>query len=219
MKTKITLGILTLMTAVSFAGNPPSPSLIFDPNSGTYNSTDTFSFDALLTFDGFNATGISFWLETVNAFAGSLSITGLTFGTTFPSHLEPMLPVFFNSGRRCRSRLHGCTPGFAVQAINDFGNLPGPGTYFVAHITLSISGAVPGTYDISTTTISPRSSEVTSFDQTTGFADHNLPATHYTVTIVPEPSTLALIGSVAILSLVFISRRRSRFVAFLRRGV
>jgi hypothetical protein len=218
MKTKITLGILTLMTAVSFAGNPPNPSLVFEPNSGTYNTTDTFSFDALLTFDGFNATGISFWLETVNAFAGSLSITGLTFGTTFPSHSDPALPVFFNSGL-------GADPGYLVAPLDlgsssdDFGNLPGPGTYLVAHITLSISGAVPGTYDISTTTISPRGSEVTSFDQTTGFADRNLPATHYTVTIVPEPNTLALIGSVAILSLVFISRRRSRFVAFLRRGV
>ena len=142
MKTKITLGILTFMTAVSFAGNPPNPSLVFEPNSGTYNTTNTFSFDALLTFDGFNATGISFWLETVNAFAGNLSSTGLTFGTTFPSHSDPALPFFFNSGL-------GALPGYLVapsirfQAATILVTFQGRG-----HISSLVSpfrlGAVPG---------------------------------------------------------------------------
>ena len=201
------------MTAVSFAGTPPSQSLAFDdgdgtPDSGTYNSTDTFSFDALLTFDGYSATGLSFWLETVNAFAGSLSITGVTYGTTFSDHSELTFPVFFNS-------TGGADPGYLVAPVSlgstsdDFNNIPGPGTYFVGHITFAISGAAPGTYDLRTTTLLPRTSIVSSFDGTT-FADNPLPPAHYTVTIVPEPATVALISIGTIVSFGFIARRRRR---------
>jgi hypothetical protein len=79
MKTKLFLAIMFIVATTSFAGivPPGSQSIAFDDlglgggtaNSGTYNSTDTFSFDVLLTYSGYNATSISFWLETVTAFA------------------------------------------------------------------------------------------------------------------------------------------------------
>ena len=214
MKTKLLLlAIMSIVTTTSFAG-VVSQSITFDDlglgggtaNSGTYNSTDTFSFDVLLTYDGYNAASISFWLETVTAFAPFLSVTGVTYGTTFPdpSSLSPN-PALFNSGT-------GADPGYLAETrdlgsgITNFNNVPGPGTYFVAHITLSINGALPGTYDLASTTLAPRVSEVTSFDGTS-FADRNLPAAHYSVTIgVPEPSTFTLIGLGAITSLGLVAR-------------
>jgi hypothetical protein len=179
--------------------------------SGTYNSNDTFSFDVLLTFNvqnGNEVTGLSFWLETNTAFAGSLSITGVTYGTTYPDPkaISPN-PAFFNSGS-------GASPGYLSEdrnlgaTINDFGNIPGPGTYFVAHITFTIAGAMPGTYDLASTTVSPKSSEVDEFG--VGFPFTNLPAEHYSITIVPEPATVGLLGMGTIGLAAVLLRRRKR---------
>ena len=92
-RTLLFLILLLTFTWPSLAGLA-SQSLTFDDlglgggtaTSGTYNSNDTFSFDVLLTFENYSATGLSFWLETNTAFAGSLSITGVTYGTAFPNH-------------------------------------------------------------------------------------------------------------------------------------
>ena len=211
MKTKLFLAIMSIITTTSFAG-VNTQSLTFDDlglgggtaNSGTYNSTDTFSFDVLLTFSGYNSSGLNFWLETVTAFAGSLSITGVTYGTTFPDNIDSSPnPAFFNSAT-------GASAGYLAEnrnlgSTNDAFFSVSPGTYFVAHVTLQITGAAPGTYDLVSTTVNPKTSTVTSFDGTT-FADQNLPATHYSVTIVPEPSTFTLIGLGAIVGLGLVAR-------------
>lgn len=214
LKKIILFTILLLTFAGPSSGGQTSQSLVFDdlglgggnPTSGTYNSNDAFSFDVLLTFQGYNAINLSFWLETSTALAGSLSITGVTYGTAFPDANSTSLePIHFTSAS-------GASPGYLSEnfdlgsAINDFAHPVTPGTYFVAHITFSITGAVPGTYDLESTTNSPKISEVTSFDGTT-FADNNLPASHYSITIVPEPATLGLVGLGA-LSLAATVRRR-----------
>jgi hypothetical protein len=94
------------------------------------------------------------------------------------------------------------------STINDFGNVPGPNTYFVAHITFTIAAnAQPGTYILRSTTALPHTSESTSFDGTT-FADEELPAETYFVTIIPEPTTLALIGLTAVGGAIMAHRRR-----------
>ena len=81
----------------------------------------------------------------------------------------------------------------------------GPGTYFEAHITLSITGAMMGTYILQSTTVSPHASEVSDTD----FNDHNIvPAAQYMITIVPEPTTLALIGMTAVGGAFIAHRRR-----------
>jgi hypothetical protein len=66
-----------------------------------------------------------------------------------------------------------------------------PGTYHIADMTFMLAPGTPlGMYDLRTTTTNPRVSEVTDTD----FNDNNLPAAHFTINIVPEPSTLALLG-------------------------
>jgi opacity protein-like surface antigen len=193
-----------------------SQSLTFDDlglgggtaNSGSYAPGSTFSFDVLLTYSGYNCTGLSFWLEASTPNAGSLSITGVTYGTTFPDATQTAPnPAPFNSAT-------GATAGFMTEnrdlgsTINDFGNVPGPGTYFVAHITFSIgAGAAPINWIIQSTVASPHTSEATSFDGTT-FADNGLPSAQYFINVIPEPATSSLIGFAAIIGLGFVAASR-----------
>ena len=159
-----------------------------DATHGTYAPGSTFSLDVFLTFSGYNSTGLSFWLEASNGLAGSLSITGVTYGTTFPdpTNTAPN-PAIFNTSV-------GASPGFMTET-RDLGStangtVAAPGTYFVAHITFSLSASfAPGNYILQSTVTSPHTSEATSFDGTT-FADNNLPAAQYFITQIPEPTTL-----------------------------
>ena len=66
-----------------------------------------------------------------------------------------------------------------------------PGTYQVSHISFSITGAAPGVYTFYSTSTNPRPSEVTDYP---GFNDNNLPRASFTITVVLEPSTLALLA-------------------------
>ena len=194
---------------------PGSQSLTFDDlglgggtaTSGTYGINDTFSFDVSLTFSGYNCPGLSFWLETVTAFAGSLSITGVTYGTTFPDATQNFPnPAFFNATT-------GASPGQMTETrdlgstLDPQGPSAGPGTYFVAHITFTLNNATPGSYILQSTVTSPHTSEATSFDGT-NFADNSLPSEQYLITIIPEPTTLALIGLTAVGGAFIAHRRR-----------
>lgn len=223
MKKTLLVVIVTALFAIgATAGTLPnslirphgnSQSLTFDDlglgggtsTSGTYQMTDTFSFDVLLTFNGYSSTGLSFWLETATGFAGSLSITGVTYGTTFPDPTQNVPnPAPFNTAV-------GASAGFMTEqrdlGSTANGTVANPGTYFVAHVTFSIVGANPGTYILRSTTTLPHESESTSFDGTT-FADNAIPAASYLVTIVPEPTTLALIGLTAVGGAIIAHRRR-----------
>jgi hypothetical protein len=201
------LPFLILLVTLNWAsaGVTPNESLAFDdlglgggsPTSGTYNSNDSFSFDVILSFGTYNATGLSFWLHTDPTFGGSLAITGITYGSAFPDHNNAIFPIPFTGGGE----------NFNLGSSRSSGTVP-PGSYFVAHISFSITGAAPGTYDLASTTLSPRTSEVTSFDGTT-FGDHSLPASHYSITIVPEPATLGLVGLGAA-GLAAVLRRRTK---------
>ena len=65
-----------------------------------------------------------------------------------------------------------------------------PGTYLVTHITFSITGAAPGVYTFYTTSTNPRASRVTD----TNLEDNFIPRASFTITIVPEPTTFALLA-------------------------
>jgi hypothetical protein len=65
-----------------------------------------------------------------------------------------------------------------------------PGTYLVSHLVFSITGAALGTYTFHSTTDNPLASIVTDQD----FGDNAIPQASFSITIVPEPTTLALLA-------------------------
>jgi hypothetical protein len=180
--------------------------MTFNDNSGaatagTYLTTDTFSFDVFLTTD-FTAQGVSYWLETqtLNGFTAALTITNITY-VNFTGPTDNGFPKAFTSAT-------GADSGFLADddtVINpqtgtiDEGDLGAtspshaPGTFQIATIFFSISGATPGTYLLQSTTASPKVSEATGTD----FSDNPFGTAVYTITIVPEPSTFALLGLAA----------------------
>ena len=80
-----------------------------------------------------------------------------------------------------------------------------PGTYHTTSITFALGlGAPLGPYMISTTTMAPRTSEVSD----TNFTDHNIPAATFNFNVVPEPGTVSLFGIGVVGGGLLISRRR-----------
>jgi hypothetical protein len=163
-------------------------------NAGTYNATDSFGVDLYLTFNGYNSFGLSLWFETTANAASNIFLTGFTYGTTFD---KPIQSVSFPLGFTVLQS----TGLYATPNPSDLGSgtsvvdpdhVVGPGTYFIGRLSVDLSGLAPGVYTLRTDATNPHASEVTSYDGTT-FEDNNLPVATYTITVVPEPSTLALL--------------------------
>jgi hypothetical protein len=224
MKKTILCALIPLVMATSAAFG--TVTLSFDDNgagagtatSGTYNSTDTFSFDVNLTFTSppTSVVGFSLWLEVPTALAPYISITSetyFTFSSTGTSNANDSSakPWAFTS-------TSGADPGFlADQSATQSGDLGNtnntspvsPGTYTVANITFSLTGAPAGTYTLESTTLSPKTSEATEGGT---FNDFALAQTQYVITVVPEPGTLSLLGLGGLGSLgltILRARRRS----------
>jgi hypothetical protein len=157
------------------------------PDSGTYTPGSSFTFSITLAFTAggavANLEGLSYWFEQSTSSApfyfsitnrnvtGSMFTTLQTPGLTYPQSLAP-------------------------QNANDLGaTLPGAtgvgsGNYFIANITVAIdASAVPGTYIIQNTTTGGKTSAI-SDDQGHSFA---IPKATYTITVVPEPASVALL--------------------------
>ena len=96
-----------------------------------------------------------------------------------------LVPKLFNIGR---------DPGYSGEQ-DDLGTVSfpmqvPPGKYHVSDITFMLGPGTPlGMYDLRSTTTTPRISSVSDTD----FNDNPLPAAHFTINIVPEPGTLALL--------------------------
>ncbi len=211
----ITISCLLLMAGLAFGQN--SASFTFTNagnNSVTVNMNDTFTIDVGGMFN-FDSTGYSLWLEapTASGFASSLSITNRTY-LVFTDRTDNGFPKVF-------SDTAGAQSGYLSDAdtvINpqtgtiDQGDLGATGfatagTYNLGQITFSLAGAAPGTYTLFSTVISPRQSQ---FTQSGTFQSINTPASPFTVTVVPEPSTwsMLILGGLGTVGLVALRRRR-----------
>jgi hypothetical protein len=169
--------------------------------------------DSFTNFGG--SYGLNYWLEVNNALAPFLTITGLTYHQPFnDGNNVGTFPFSFNS-------TSGADAGYrtTMTANNESGDLgatPNPfflvpdGTYLdITDITFALADSAPGgTYTLLTTTATPRGSvEVRST-----LEDVPLPQASFVFNVVPEPSTLALIGLASIGAGVMAYRRRKFLV-------
>ena len=186
----------------------------------TVAAGSTFSLDTYIQFTGFTSTGLSYWLEAASALAPHLTLTSETYGQNWTGNQLGTNSTFAgtsgaDSGFLREGRDLGSTSTFTVDSNGAFQSWNDPRTagpaYQVSHLNFSLDASIaPGTYTIQLTTLTPIISEIND-DQSTP-ADHAVSVASFTLTVVPEPATLSLLGLGGLGSLgltVLRARRRS----------
>lgn len=182
------------------------------PNSGTYSPGASFTFTLNLHFipggTVLNVAGISYWLQQVGAASGgpfyfsigNRDATGSQFtflqspGNIFP---QPMNSANAPFGSNVKDLGASTASGSGLAG----------GDYFIANITINIDPTIPqGVYQIGNTTVGGKTSVI--FDDAGHSA--NIPQSLYTITIVPEPSSLALCASGLPFAVGLLRRLRAR---------
>jgi hypothetical protein len=206
---KVLLSLLcsSLMAAAAF-GQSQSISLFntgTNTSSGQFAPGSTFSLDTKVTFSGYTGVGLSYWLEVPLALAPYITITSEQYFTWTDPNQAGANTLFTDTSGADNANFRVDTRDLGGTASTGAQN-QSAGTYPVSTLTFTLSPNAPnGNYTIQTTTITPRRSIVVD----SAFSTHALPGTTYSITVVPEPSTIAcLLGGAGILTANFIRRRR-----------
>jgi hypothetical protein len=216
--------LLTLACAVLITGVASAQTINFytagtGPNgtntlqtSQTVTAGNAFSLDAYMTFTGFTAGGLSFWLEAPNAIAPFLTFNGETVFNNWDPNGAGSATFTVAGGTSANYTREGRDLG-STSNFDTNGNFTDPlaaGTYQVALMNFTLAAGAPaGTYILHDTVLSPVASEITD----TAFGPHNVAQTSYTITVaaVPEPATWSLLGLGAVASVgLNVLRRRRR---------
>ena len=194
---------LSLIGAANAASIVTFSDGLADPASTTVNAGDTFSFTLQLTTD-IQTVGITYTLETLTGSlsSGQLRLTGRnTTGTTF-SDLATSNGVALTAANALLDSVNNNDLGGGVADVFT----PNPaGSLFLATYTVQALPSIsPGTY-----TIRLSSSSVVASGTFPDFFDapiSNTATNIYTVTVVPEPTSTALM----MVGLVSLAARRRR---------
>jgi hypothetical protein len=185
MKKTLLITVVCGMMMARTAFSQHTQSLSFVPSGTIFNQNDTFSVDVNLTFAGYNALALSYRLDTASGSQSFFHITNETYFVfnDFQPHTYPVNFDLVESNGRFAT--HDDLGASVVQI-----SMPvPPGTYLVSHLVFSITGAALGTYTFHSTTDNPFASIVTDDS-----GDNAIPQASFTITVVPEPSTFALLA-------------------------
>ena len=199
----LTIAITSLYATQSLSFSGPT---VWTPGASiVLSTTDTYS-----GFGG-GSWGLSYWVQVNTAIAPFLTITDVAHFTFTDEHLPLLVfPLSFDS-------TSGADTGFRTTTAADghTGDLGGSsgapipdGSYHVTDITFAVAGNAPlGIYTMQTTFLDPRQGRQvpSDFNDTSANAFARSP---FVFTVVPEPSTLALVGIGAASSGMLIYRRR-----------
>jgi hypothetical protein len=230
----LTLVVTSLLAIASAPAAITSAILSFDDTA--YNATGgpsgivsnvgtfTFSVDVSLSFttDGSNPNmlqGLSYWLETETGAATHITLTSEVY-FTITAQTDPGNNKVFNQTAGADSGFLASHDSVANPNTGtiDTGDLGGTfpaqpaGTYKVATLNFSVSGLAPGTWHLETTHLAGLVSEATNNNTNPSLRDTLLPQAIYTITVVPEPATLSLLGlgSLGSVGLAMLRARRRK---------
>lgn len=196
MKRTLLVTLVSFSFATSALKAQMTQSLSFSgPTTWTPGTSVVLSIQDTYSGYGAGSYGSSYWVQVNTAFAPFLTITGLVYYQPFPLGYNGPFPILFDSAS-------GADPGFTCEDP-DLGAEPNPpfapaagapvpdGSYHFTDITFGLAAGAPaGTYTLRTTIASPRASvQITSDSGGVPF-----PQASFVFTVVPEPSTLALIA-------------------------
>ena len=209
MKKALLIALIGLTTAMSSLYATQSLTLngpnIWNPGTSVTLTVD----DLFLNFGG--SYGLSYWLQVNNAIAPFLTITSLAYHQPFTDGNNiGTFPFSFNSTSGADAGFMSTTT--ANGQSGDLGATSNPlvlvpdGIYVdVTDITFALAAGAPvGAYTLRTTTASPRGS----IQVTSDFSDMPIPQGPFVFDVVPEPSTVALIGLTGLGAGVVACRRR-----------
>jgi hypothetical protein len=192
MKTKLITSIACLLLMAGFVR--ANAILSFDdhsgtPDAGSYAAGTSFTFDITLAVSTSgtdsvpDVSGFSVWFETSAANNSYFTITSRTL-STFTDPTSTTFPQAIVAG------------GNAFDLGGTGSTQPTNASYLVMSITIAINASTPaGTYTIvTTTTDSNPDHSKRSVASDSSFVSHPIAATTYTITVVPEPATLSLLG-------------------------
>jgi PEP-CTERM motif len=157
------------------------------------SGTTSFTLDVSSSWTGYSSTGLSYWLQVPTSVASSFSLTNGTYFSPF-SDANQTAPstVLFNDS----TAADGASSGFTIETRTLGGIVPigapnaTAGTYQNMSMTVNLNGLAPGTYTLESTISGSRPSQ--QIDDS--FHGNNFPLSTFTITVVPEPATLSLLG-------------------------
>ena len=197
MKTLSLIGVCLLLVCTATPSARAQYSLSMTGNAASVAPGQTFSFTLTLTSSGATSVGLSYFLQVLDGGGNGLfritarDLTGSTFSDPITSNA-----IALQSGDALLDPRNNSDLG-AILADPNAPN--GAGSFLVANYTLqALGGIAPGVYTIST---------ANAIVTDASFGDNAVANATFNVTVVPEPSAIALLIGGAALGAFSIRRR------------